>query len=202
MSDGFLMQVVSIELPTPGIIVETQLKREIDSALQFDLTTIRLPTARPEVLSVPLARPPIKTHSFTFPQPVVLRAPTLVQSTAPNSESQIPIASLLASGLQPPVPGRSATRLNRRAISSSSKTACITSYSRRWKRCWPIHRSIFHSNRFLISLRAWRFSFLASERCSRTRWGWARRCRRSPRSACCSVPARRGACCSFARSRS
>jgi SNF2 family DNA or RNA helicase len=111
MSDGSHMQVVSIELPTPEIVVETRLRRAIDSALQPDLTTIRLPTARPEVLTVPLARPPIKTHSFTFPQPIVLRSPSAVQSTSLNSESQVPIASLLASGLRPPAPGRSATRL-------------------------------------------------------------------------------------------
>ena len=105
------MQVVSIELPTPEIIVETHLRREIDSALQPDLSTIRLPTGRPEVLTVPLARPPIKTHSFTFPQPVALRSPLPVQSTSPNSELQAPVPSLLASGLRPPAPSCSATRL-------------------------------------------------------------------------------------------
>src|ERR1700720_1101514 len=97
------MHVVSIELPTSGIIVESHLRREIELALEPDLTTISLPTARPEVLTVPLARLPIKTHSFTFPQSTVLRTPT--------PDSQVPISSLLASSLRAPVPGRSATRL-------------------------------------------------------------------------------------------
>src|SRR5260221_11732596 len=91
MNHGPHMQVVSIELPTPEIIVESQQRREIDSALQPDLTTIRIPTSRPEVLTVPLARPPIKTHSFIFPQPVALRTPPPVAPTSPNSESQLPV---------------------------------------------------------------------------------------------------------------
>jgi SNF2 family DNA or RNA helicase len=105
------MQVVSIMLSSLEIIVESRLHCEIDSGLQLDPMTVRLPTARPEVLTVPLSRLPITTHSFAFPQPAAMRIPSPVRLSTPKSDSQEPNPAGLAFGPRPPALGRSATRL-------------------------------------------------------------------------------------------
>lgn len=65
------MDVFSIEMPAVTIDVQSQLRGEIVTSLAPDVTTVRPADSRPDVLSLPLARWQIKTHSFKFPEPII-----------------------------------------------------------------------------------------------------------------------------------
>jgi SNF2 family DNA or RNA helicase len=99
------MQIFSIELPNAEIERQSQTRSDFNSGLQPALTTIHFVGNRPEVLSVPLNRLQLKTHSFTFPQASAKTA------LANNSEPpRIGESDRASPGPWPLAPGPSRTR--------------------------------------------------------------------------------------------
>ncbi|HEV3416860.1 MAG TPA: DEAD/DEAH box helicase [Pirellulales bacterium] len=99
------MQIFSIELPNAEIERQSQTRSDFNSGLQPALTTIHLVSNWPEVLSVPLNRLQLKTHSFTFPQASAKTA------LANNSEPpRIGESDRASPGPWPLAPGPSRTR--------------------------------------------------------------------------------------------
>jgi SNF2 family DNA or RNA helicase len=99
------MQIFSIELPNAEIETQSQASSDFNSGLQPALTTIHLVSNRPEVLSIPLNRLQLKTHSFTFPQASANTALANKSAEPPNGEASRP-----APGPWPLASGPSRTR--------------------------------------------------------------------------------------------